>query len=285
MKPVTMPEASSSWRPPESVREAAAELEGVFMQELMKVMRRTVPKSGLTGGGFGAETYLGMLDEALTREAAAGGGLGLADAIAEQLGASKSDVPAWVDRLLRRPGWVRPLGAAPVDPHGGQRFGAEREGLRPDDCGDGHCGVDFGVPVGTPVGAASAGVVTHVERDAGGAGGRWVGLAHGRGETTTRYFHLDQVREDLEVGDPVGAGELLGWSGDTGTASEGAHLHFELRYRDAHNRTRWLDPEPYLKAWPGGEVSAAGGPQDLAQSADAGPSPVARSGHQGPGVR
>ena len=52
--------------------------------------------------------------------------------------------------------------------------------------------------------------------------GRAVLIDHGDG--FTGYAHLESVA--VAEGQPVGAGELLGGAGDSGTAA-GVHLHFE----------------------------------------------------------
>ena len=42
---------------------AARQLEGVFVEQLFKSMRDTVPTDGLTGGGAGEQMFAGMLDQ------------------------------------------------------------------------------------------------------------------------------------------------------------------------------------------------------------------------------
>lgn len=64
-------------------------------------------------------------------------------------------------------------------------------------------------------------------------GGRQVWLDHGNG-VITRYLHLSKVPENLQVGQPVKAGDLIGYVGLSGTMDElegrdyFAHLHFEI---------------------------------------------------------
>ncbi|MBW3625554.1 MAG: permease-like cell division protein FtsX, partial [Armatimonadetes bacterium] len=86
-----------------------------------------------------------------------------------------------------------------------------------------HTGVDFGVPTGTPIRAAAAGVVVH----AGwlGAYGNAVILDHSGG-VSTLYGHCSSV--NVAVGRNVSAGEVIAQSGSTGY-STGPHLHFEKR--------------------------------------------------------
>jgi len=87
-----------------------------------------------------------------------------------------------------------------------------------------HQGVDYPVPVGTPVRAPADGTVSAV-RDRWGYG-KVVEIDHGNG-LKTRFAHL--ARQQVKVGDTVKAGQIVAISGDTGTlASAGAHLHFEV---------------------------------------------------------
>lgn len=86
-----------------------------------------------------------------------------------------------------------------------------------------HRGVDFAVPVGTPIIAPADGVVEHVAYQAGGAG-RYIKLRHG-GQYTTVYMHLSKPL--VRVGQSVKKGDRIALSGNTGR-STGAHLHYEF---------------------------------------------------------
>ena len=86
-----------------------------------------------------------------------------------------------------------------------------------------HKGVDFGVPIGTPIIAPADGVVEHVAYQANGAG-RYIKLRHG-GQYTTVYMHLS--RSLVRVGQSVKKGERIALSGNTGR-STGPHLHYEF---------------------------------------------------------
>ena len=88
-----------------------------------------------------------------------------------------------------------------------------------------HTGVDYAAPRGAPVSATAPGRVAFVGRR--GGYGRVVELSHGPG-TMTRYAHLSAVPDGLSVGDRVGAGDLIGRVGATGTAT-GPNLHYEVR--------------------------------------------------------
>ncbi|OGO79593.1 MAG: hypothetical protein A2Y23_09495 [Clostridiales bacterium GWB2_37_7] len=65
--------------------EASKNLEAVFVNMMFKQMQNTVPKSGLTDGGMGEETFKDMLFEKYAEEATKGSGLGLAQIIFKQL--------------------------------------------------------------------------------------------------------------------------------------------------------------------------------------------------------
>lgn len=71
------------------IREAARQLEGVFLQQLMSVMRESAGEGALFSGA-GASTYGSMFDEQIGDAMAEAGGIGLADVIAGAMGARTS---------------------------------------------------------------------------------------------------------------------------------------------------------------------------------------------------
>lgn len=88
-----------------------------------------------------------------------------------------------------------------------------------------HGGVDFRAPIGTPIMAAGAGTVTDTESAYTRSGcqyGKFVLIKHANGLSTI-YGHLSQV--SVSPGQSVSAGQVIGYSGDTGYAT-GPHLHF-----------------------------------------------------------
>jgi murein DD-endopeptidase len=86
-----------------------------------------------------------------------------------------------------------------------------------------HDGVDLAVPIGTPVASAQAGEIVRAGEDK--VSGRYVVIDHGHGVRSS-YCHLDVL--EVEKGDHVGRGALIGLSGNTGR-STGPHLHFGVR--------------------------------------------------------
>ena len=73
---------------PEAIREAAKAFEAVFINQLMKSMRKTLPEDGLLGKGFANQVFNGMLDQEYSQMASKSGQIGLANIIAEQFGVS-----------------------------------------------------------------------------------------------------------------------------------------------------------------------------------------------------
>ena len=86
-----------------------------------------------------------------------------------------------------------------------------------------HPGIDIGAPKGAPVLAADSGYVIQAGWSNAGYG-NMILINHGNGYLT-RYGHLSAF--NVEVGDSVKKGQLIGRVGSTGN-STGPHLHFEI---------------------------------------------------------
>lgn len=86
-----------------------------------------------------------------------------------------------------------------------------------------HEGLDFAAPKGTPIYAASGGVVANAKTMSGY--GKMVEIDHGHG-LLTRYAHASKLL--VEPGDLIEKGQKIALVGSTGR-STGAHLHFEVR--------------------------------------------------------
>lgn len=76
------------------LKKACQELEGVFLNLLLKTMRDTVPKSSLAGSGMQADTMQSMFDMEMTRSMATGGGTGIADMLYRNLTSRAGVQPA-----------------------------------------------------------------------------------------------------------------------------------------------------------------------------------------------
>lgn len=67
------------------IHQAAVKFESIFLKELLKIMRKTVPKSGFLNGGWTEEFYWDMLNQELSDCMARAGGIGLAKMIYQQM--------------------------------------------------------------------------------------------------------------------------------------------------------------------------------------------------------
>lgn len=86
-----------------------------------------------------------------------------------------------------------------------------------------HNGLDFGVPVGTPVRSTMDGRVIYAGWNDQGYGNL---VIVENGPYRTYYAHLSSI--PVSVGQQVTAGTVIGLSGNTGN-STGPHLHYEIR--------------------------------------------------------
>lgn len=86
-----------------------------------------------------------------------------------------------------------------------------------------HKGIDIAGPIGTPIVAASDGVVTYAQWNDGGYG-YLVEITHPDG-TETVYAHNSRIL--VQKGQKVAQGEQISEMGSTGF-STGSHLHFEI---------------------------------------------------------
>ncbi len=96
-----------------------------------------------------------------------------------------------------------------------------------------HNGVDLSLKVGDPIYATFEGVIRYAQYNSGGYG-YLVIIRHPNG-LETWHAHLTTINS--RVGDYVKSGQVIGYGGSTGR-STGAHLHFEVRYKDQS-----FDPE------------------------------------------
>ena len=102
-----------------------------------------------------------------------------------------------------------------------------------------HEGLDFSAPPGTPIRAATGGVVRTVTVHSGY--GNMVEIDHGEG-LVTRYAHAKVIL--VKEGELVTRGQMIARVGSTGL-STGPHLHFEVRRDD-----KALDPRVFLAGQP-----------------------------------
>ena len=123
----------------------------------------------------------------------------------------------------------------PVALDGPKRISSAYGEIRPGH--DAHTGVDIPAPLGTPVLALVAGVVSF--SGAHGNYGNMLVVDHGNG-VQTAYAHL--AKRAAGAAQAVRKGQVIGAVGKSGNAT-GPHLHFEVR----RNGKR-VDPMRYLPA-------------------------------------
>jgi murein DD-endopeptidase MepM/ murein hydrolase activator NlpD len=132
--------------------------------------------------------------------------------------------------------WIRPVEAKISDDFAAH---TKRKSVNP--------GVDYVVPVGTPLKAVADGVVARISNTVAGAGGRVVLIDFPSGHKAD-YLHLSRV--DVAKGDAVKQGQVIGLSGGSGLGKElgyGAHLHFSFRHGGTFlTGTGNLDYEAFL---------------------------------------
>lgn len=148
----------------------------------------------------------------------------------------------------------------PVDGPVTQRFGTNPASYQP----DGHTGMDFAAPIGTPVRAPADGVVLYegwanglgwpnrfylaIDFDGPDNGDQSGGivLIIDHGEFVSIMGHLSQT--GINVGDRVTRGEIVAQTGNTGFSS-GPHLHLEVLPPNWNVLGRWygrLNPEQFI---------------------------------------
>jgi len=149
----------------------------------------------------------------------------------------------YMNKTGRFPGYASGGLVRPVNGRFTSGFGASR-GRYP------HAGVDWAVPVGTPVRAALAGSVARTGWNVvNGRTGIGVLLSH-PGNRNTYYGHLS--KSQVSVGDEVAKGAVIGLSGNTGR-STGPHLHFET-----WTGGKPVDPLKYMGGLPASDSGGEG---------------------------
>ena len=145
-------------------------------------------------------------------------------AIAERIRREQAEVTAARTRYDARTGFAQAF-QWPVEGRISGRFGNQR--VYNGSPGSAHSGMDIAAGSGTPVKAPAGGVVTFASPDLYLTGGT-VLLDHGHG-VSSNFLHLSRL--DVEVGDTVEQGQVIGAVGATGRAT-GPHLHWGMNWLD-----------------------------------------------------
>ena len=89
----------------EKLKKACSDFEALFLARMLKVMRQSVPSSGLWGNGPGKEIYDSLMDQELSKKMAQRGGIGLGKKIYNQvLKREEKSEPLSVEGQLRGAG-------------------------------------------------------------------------------------------------------------------------------------------------------------------------------------
>ena len=208
------------------LKEACAEFESLFIYQLMKQMRKTIVKSGLTGGGKGEEIFTGMMDEELSKQMSSKQGLGLKDVLIEQLtGRRENILPESIatqnyskNETAHKSGHPFIL---PVLGEISSNYGWRKDpftGKR-----DFHHGIDIASPSGSEVFATGAGRVVFNGWKEGYC--TMVEIEHKDGLSTI-YAH--NSKNLVKEGERVDRYQPIALVGNSGK-STGPHLHYEVR--------------------------------------------------------
>ncbi len=111
-----------------------------------------------------------------------------------------------------------------------------------------HRGIDYAAKKGTPVLAASDGIITNRSRNS--ASGKFIVIKHGE-IYVTKYLHLSGFARGVYKGAKVKQGQVIGYVGATGWATA-PHLHYEFLVNGVHRNPRKVmlpesDPIPEVE--------------------------------------
>lgn len=120
-----------------------------------------------------------------------------------------------------------------------------------------HWGIDYGLPLRTPVKACAHGIVSRVELNHA-TRGNWLEIMH-ENSFSSRYLHNDQIL--VTEGAIVSKGDVISLSGSTGL-STGPHLHWEL-LRD--NDTVRVNPLNFIGNYIGYPIASVAAQEPLPQ--------------------
>jgi flagellar protein FlgJ len=82
-------QATSNANDQAKLKKAGQDFEAIFLNYMLSKMRESMPKSDAMGSNHDEQVYQGMMDEELSKQMAASGGIGLADTIIRQLSGAK----------------------------------------------------------------------------------------------------------------------------------------------------------------------------------------------------
>lgn len=232
-----MPGAAAKQAEIDALAVKLGELQAKLLQ-LDGVAKQVGAKTGIDVGPF-------LSDQAVPRGGAAGAGRPLSfTGLQQQMTDAEQRLAAYQDQLaLAESMLVRPSsGNLPVlPPVPISRVQSSSFGVRIDPFSGRqsfHEGIDYLGNVGDPIRVAGSGTVIYAAYHA--EYGNMVDVDHGNG-LVSRYAHNSRL--NVREGDKVAAGQVIALLGSSGR-STGAHLHFEIRYKNVpQNPLRFLGPD------------------------------------------
>jgi murein DD-endopeptidase MepM/ murein hydrolase activator NlpD len=221
------------------MREEVAEFASLFIFQMLQVMRRTIPQSGLLDKGFAHDMYMSLFDQEVARQIARRGDFGLTSLLlrqfseqeaaprppgqrAEALQAYRQQLPQYAEVF-----------ALPADGFLSSPFGWRRDPFVEES--KWHNGIDIAASAGALVRAVAPGTVNFSGPRPGY--GNLVILEHQNGYQTYYGHNAENL---VPSGTQVQQGQPIARVGQTGHAT-GPHVHFELR-KDGQA----LDPAVFL---------------------------------------
>ena len=85
--------AVSPERDDAKLKQACRDFEAIFISDLLKIMRQTVPESKLISGGRAEEIFRDMQDDELSKDMSKSGGIGLSDMLYKELSGNGAQRP------------------------------------------------------------------------------------------------------------------------------------------------------------------------------------------------
>ncbi len=222
----------------DKIKRIAVQFEEMMLETLLKSAFKEEKSESAMGG---AGTMMGMRNMLWAQHISNNGGLGYQDVIERQLlekyGNQKPETLAkqpevQADIAIKK--FAVTKAYTPVEGRISSEFGWRKDPFN--NRQKFHAGVDFAVPMNTPVKSVMDGEVIFSGWQKGY--GNIVTVKHADGYTS-RYGHNSELT--VKAGDKIKAGTVIAKSGSTGR-STGPHLHFEMR-----KDNRPVDPVKFLK--------------------------------------
>lgn len=154
-------------------------------------------------------------------------------------------------------------------------FGPRYDPVKRDFSTQYHKGVDFGCPLGTPVAAAAPGSVIKAAHQT--TEGNIVAIVAPGG---LAFLYMHNERMVTTPGRSVNAGDVIAYSGNTGSRTTGPHLHFSVI-----SGNKYIDPMPMFCSAPSKRPGLlAGGTLPVGDLTDTSTQPTAPAAEEAPAM-